>query len=253
MKLAVCYPWSSPFMFTGFIDATLNMDHPEGWEVKYFRGKGWCSAYRHISMCEQALEWGADLICIIGADQVHPEDMLVRLIQRWDEGYEIVATLVPSRGYVGWQDMKPFQPMAWRFKTSEEMGSTEYRTYRSMDQDADMIHVIKREDGDIVRCDFAGSGVLMFHRDHLLSLKRPWFFETIMPETQSRIANMDCKFVWRLQQEAFTTVWVDTTIMVQHLHTFEIDDTYSERFADWEKPGVGDQTICNFRTATDEE
>jgi len=248
MKLAVGYPWSSPFMFTQFVDSTLNMRHPEGYEVKYFRGTGWCPARRHIDLCEKAIEWGADLICIIGTDQVHPPDMLERLIQRWDEGCEVTAALVPVRGYVAWQEMRPFQPMAWRFKTNTEMGTNDYRQYRNMDLDSDMIHVIKREDGDLVKAHFIGSGVLMFHADHLLSLKRPWFYETIgNHEDQTRIANMDCTFAWRLQNEAFATLWVDTTIEVKHLHTFEIDDTYSDRFSDWDMPGVGDREVVNFK------
>ena len=247
-KLAVGYPWASPFMWTPFVDSTINMRHPEGCEVKYFRGTGWCPARRHIDLCEQAISWGADLICIIGADQVHPPDMLCRLVDRFSQGYEVVSALVPVRGYVAWQDMKPFQPMAWRFKTNEELGSTEHRKYRGMELDADMIHVISRSDGDIVRANFIGSGVLLFHESHLRGMKKPWFFETLRDEKDyTRIANMDCTFVWRLQEEAGAKVWVDTTIMVKHIHEFEIDDTYSDRFSDWSRPGVGQLEICTFK------
>jgi hypothetical protein len=249
MKLAVGYPWSSPFMFTDFVDATLNLERPEGFEVKFFRGKGWCPAKRHIDLCEQALEWGANLICIIGSDQVHPPDMLVRLIERWKEGYEIIACLIPCRGFVSWQDMKPFQPMAWRFKTNDELGDTKYRSYTGMGTSSHLLHVINRDDGDekgMTRCTFVGSGVIMFEKDHLLALEKPWFFETIDKQDQSRVACMDTKFAWRLQEEAGATIWVDTTIMVEHLHVFKIDDTYSERFSDWAEEGKGDKTICNF-------
>ena len=240
-KLAVGYAWSSPFMFTEFVESSLNMEHPEGYEVKFFRGGGWCPARRHIDLCEQAIEWGADLICTIGSDQVHPPHMLKQLVKRWDEGYEIIGALVPVRGYVAWQDMKPFQPMAWRFKTNDETGTTKYRSYHGMKWDADMIHVIKREDGEMVKANFIGTGVLMFHRDHLLALEKPWFRETIELDTYRRIANMDCTFSWRLQQEGGATMWIDTTIMVEHLHVFGVDDTYSEA-----KPDTGDMNICNF-------
>lgn len=247
-KLAVGYPWTSPFMWTPFVESTINLRHPEGCEVRYFRGAGWCPARRHIDLCQQAVDWGAELICIIGADQAHPEDMLVRLVDRFNSGCEVVAALVPVRGYVAWQDMRPFQPMAWRFKTNDEMGTTAYRQYRNMHDDADMIHVVKRSDGELVRTNFIGSGVLMFHESHLRALKKPWFYETLdNPEDYTRIANMDCTFVWRLQAEAGATVWVDTTIMVKHVHEFEIDDSYSERFKDWKRPGVGDKDICVFR------
>jgi hypothetical protein len=233
MKLAVGYPWSSPFTFTQFAEHLPNLQTPSLADVRFFRGNGWCPARRHIHICEQALEWGADLICIIGADQVHPEDMLPRLVDRFNEGYEIVSALVPCRGYVNWQPMKPFQPMAWRFKTNDEMGDTKIRQYEGMKKSPEMIHILKREDGEMQKCNFIGSGVLMFHRDHLLALKKPWFYETVEYDNQERTANMDCKFVWRLQQEAGATVWVDTTIMVEHLNVFRIDDTFQERFTDW--------------------
>jgi hypothetical protein len=86
----------------------------------------------------------------------------------------------------------------------------------------------------------------MFEKDHLLALEKPWFFETFDKETQSRLACMDTKFVWRLQHEAGATIWVDTTILVKHLHVFKIDDSYSERFSDWSEEGKGDPVVCNF-------
>lgn len=238
MKLAVGYPWSSPFVYTEFAEHLPNLERPEGVDVKFFKGKGWCPARRHVDLCEQALDWGADLICIIGADQVHPQDMLPRLYKRFEEGYDIVACLVPSRGYLPWVNMKAFQPMAYRFKTSEETGTTKIRQYRDYTRDSDMLHIIKREDGEMVKCNFCGSGVLMFHIDYLLSLKKPWFFETVETETYERLACMDSTFVWRLQSEAGGTVWIDTTILVEHLHTFHIDDSFQDRFLDWrnEKP-----------------
>ena len=234
-------------MFTGYVDAMLNLARPaearnalgqmEPLDVRFFRGAGWCPARRHASLCEQALTWGADLICVVGADQVHPPDMLCRLIARWNEGYAVIAALVPARGYVGWQDMQPFQRMAWRLKSSAVglgTGTLDPNEFEPIDPAA----------GDVQPINFIGSGVLMFHRDHLLALALPWFAEEVDPQTYQRTACMDTRFVWRLQVEAGAKVWVDTTIKVRHLHTFEIDESYPERFADWAKPGVGDPTVC---------
>jgi len=242
MKLGVCYPWSSPFTFTAFTESALNLRHPEGCEVRFFRGLGWCPAKRHIDMCEKALAWGADLICIIGTDQTYEDDLLCRLVGRFNSGYEVVSALVPARGFVGWQPMKPFQPMAWRFKPR-----TDGREYRGLFDSADMMETVHREDGGMQRINFIGSGVLMFHRDHLLSLKHPWFYEKVDPETMTRLACMDTVFVWRLQSEAFATVWLDTTIIVKHAHVFQIDDSFQHRFEDWAEPGMGDATICAYK------
>lgn len=250
-KLAVGYPWSSPFAWTAWAEHLPNLRKPEGYDVRFFRGAGWCPARRHAHIVEQALAWGADLILIIGADQIHPEDMLERLVARWEAGHEVVAAMVPARGYVGWQEMKPFQPMAWRFRrtSTTDPRSVRVREYRGMTQDADMIEVIDPAAGDMQQVNFIGSGVLLFHRDHVLSLAKPWFAETIERENYQRLANMDCTFVWRLQREAGARVWVDTTIKVRHLHAFEIDDTYSDRFVDWMTPGAGAPDICRYAPA----
>ena len=205
---------------------------------------GWSPARRHMDICEKAIAWGADLICIIGSDQLHPEDMLPRLVARFLEGYEVVGSLVPARGYFDHHDMKPFQPMAWRFVTSDE--AKPIREFRGQALDPDMLEVVQREDGDMQQVNFMGSGVIMFHRDHLLALAQPWFFETVNHVDQVRTASMDTKFCWRLQSEAHAKVWVDTTIKVKHLHIFEIDDTYSERFADWAEKGKGDPNLCTY-------
>jgi len=250
MRLAFGVPWSSPFGWTRHHETMMNLSRPtearnvygamEPLETRYFRGQGWCPARRHADLCEKAMEWGADLICVMGADQIHPEDTLVRLVQRWNEGHQAVAALVPARGFVGWQDMKPFQPMAWRLK------SRNASQLRLVNMQEPEIEVINPDDGDIQPVDFIGSGVLMFHRDHLAALAQPWFSETYNPQTMQRLASMDTTFVWRLQVEAGARVMVDTTIKVGHLNAFEIDETYSERFADWAQPGIGDATICNY-------
>lgn len=202
------------------------MIHPPGYEVKYIRGKGWAPCRRHIDLCEKALDWGADLILIIGSDQVHPPDMLLKLTKRFEEGCEVITALVPFRGYVKWQEMKPFQPLGWQLRCET------IREYFDVEECKDMLHPINPEDGDLQRVHLIGSGVLMFHREHLLSIKKPWFFNVADPETMHRIADMDSRFVWRLQVEGGAKVWVDTTIKVKHLDVFHIDDTYSSRFAE---------------------
>jgi hypothetical protein len=249
LKLAVGYPWSSPFAFTAFVDATLNMRHPEGCEVRYFRGSGWCPARRHIHICDQAVAWGADLILIIGSDQVHPEDMLCKLIDRYNEGYDVVSALVPARGYVGWQEMFPFQPMAWRFRRDAN-GNSRVTKYRGMQLDGDMIEIINPADGDIQPCDFIGSGVLMFPTTVLQALRKPWFYETIDPTNMQRLANMDCTFVWRMKMEGHAQCYVDTTIKVKHCHVFDVDESFQHRFDDWKQSGKGDPNICRYAKAT---
>jgi len=240
-KLAIGYPWVSPFIWTFFAENAMNLQRPSN--SRWFRGRGWCPARRHIDICEQAIEWGASHILIVGSDQVHPEDMIPRLIKRVEvDGCEVISALVPSRGNVPKMHMKPFQPMAWRFKSN-----TEFRQYRGYELDSDMVEVIEPSDGDLQQIDFIGSGVIMFPVDDLLMLKKPWFGEKFAISNMKREASMDTRFVWELKVIAGAHVWVDTTIKVGHINPFIIDETFQDRFKDWDEIGYGEQKNQAFK------
>lgn len=245
MKIAVGPAWQSPFVWTRFAETALNLQHPPGTEVQWIFGKGWCPARRHMDLCEKALQWGADLIVFLGADQVYSPDLLQRLYTRFQQGYGVVSAPVPCRGYFSWNNgMKPFQPMAWRWNTQK--GPVDTRKYRGQHLDPEMIEIVPLT-GQMERVNFIGSGVLMFPAMLLHSLKKPWFKETVNPETWQRFANQDCVFVWRLQTEGACPVWLDTSITdVRHIHPFEIDHSFQDRFLDWMEPGVGDPMIAQF-------
>lgn len=233
-KLAIVYPWTSPFMWTFWAENAVNLQRPKN--SRWFRGRGWCPARRHIDACEQAIKWGASHIVFLGADQVHPEDLIPRLINRIErDRCEVICAMVPTRGFIPWQEMRPFQPMAWRWKNNEKM-----RRYRGYELDHDMIEIIKVEDGELQEIDFIGSGVLMFSVDHLLMLPKPWFNESFEPQDLKRKATMDTRFVWALKVCAGAKVWIDTTIKIGHINPFVIDDTYQYRFADWREAGYGE-------------
>ena len=175
-------------------------------------------------------------ILILGSDQVHPEDMIPRLIKRVEEDdCEVIAALVPTRGNVPHMRMKPFQPMAWRWKPNEKP-----REYRGYDKDSDMFEGIEPDDGDLQKIDFIGSGVLMFPVDDLLAIKEPWFYEEFDPINYKRKASMDTRVVWELKRQAGAQVWIDATIQVGHINPFIIDRTYQKRFKDWDEAGYGE-------------
>ena len=244
-KLAICWIWDSPFTFTRFADSALNLRHPPDYEMRWFRGVGYAPARRHIDALEKALAWGADLLCIIGAAQTYPEDMFEKLVADWEQVGGMIGALVPFRGYVDWQAMRPFQPLAWRL----DPGPSGLREFRGVDKDPDMLIPIRPEDGPLQRAHLTGSGVVLFHRDALLSLKQPWFYESVDPKTMHRVADTDTRWVWRMQVEAGILLWIDTTIRVKHCHIFEIDETFQDRFTDWMDPAnqSTDRSICRFR------
>ena len=247
-RLAVIWPWQSPFVYTRCMESILHLTHPPGYETDIFRGSGWSPALRHLNGCEQAYNWGADYLVILGADQLYEPDLLCRLVARLESGFDAVACMLPTRGFLAWNHgMKPFGKVAWRFKTSTDGIQTMARQYHGQAVDPDMLELIDPAAGDMQRCHFVGSGVLAFRREHLDALAKPWFYETVEPLTQQRYASMDTRFSWRLQWEAGVSLWVDTSIKVKHLHVFAIDDTFSERFSDWAVPHPdADMDICRY-------
>jgi len=247
-KLAVVTPWGSPFIWSKFalnLAQMLGAFRREGWEVDAHFGRGIDPASRHIDCCIQALEGGADLICIVGADQIHPVDMLGRLVDRYYEtGGGVITALVPFRGYVAWQDMRPFQPMAWRLRN----GSGGVREFRGQHLDADMMDIIQQDEPpELERVDIIGSGVLMFDRECLEAMKPPWFYDYRDPVTMQRVADTDTRFVWRLRSEVQAQVWVDKTIRVRHIHPFEIDESFQHRFGDWVQPEATADDVFRYQ------
>lgn len=187
-------------MFTAFTESSLNIQHPEGWEIRWFRGSGWCQARAHNDFMEKALEWGADMICILGSDQVHPTDILVRLLARHEEGCTIITALVPIRE--DFEGHKAGARLAWLRKGTDN-------------------ELIDPEAGDIQQVHFIGTGVLMFPAKLLERVRKPWLAYEIVGDEYRRIANADSKFFWRLQTEGGVSAWVDTTIKVKHAHVFQ--------------------------------
>jgi len=237
-RLAIGYPWVSPFIWQKHHQNVLNLERPSGLDIRWFQGQGWCPARRHIHLCEQAVEWGASHILILGSDQIFPENLIPRLIERVEvDGCEVITAMVPTRGLVPWVDMKPFQPVAYRFK--DGMKANEYKGW---DVSSDMIDIIMPDESpELVRVDFIGSGCIMFPVDDLLTIQKPWFDETFTVDEYKRHASMDTRFIWKLKVIAGAQIWVDTTIKIGHLNDMIIDDSYQHRFSrdDWQEQGYG--------------
>jgi len=229
-KLAVCYPGDTSFVFMQAFESMVAIETPEDCEVEWFRGVGWCQARRRAHAAEQAIEWGADLIVCLDLDQVYEPDILKRLLARHDEGCQMVAAMVPMRGYVESSLMKPFQRLAWKIEDGQ-------------------FAPVNVEDGDLQRCEFPTSAALLLRADDLQRLSKPWYFFTYKPDTWEQVHGEDGNFALRMMSELGVKAWVDTTIQVKHIHPFQIDETFSDRFADWSEEGHGESAICNYEGA----
>lgn len=231
-KLAVCFPGDMPTVFTAAFHSMVNIETPPGFEVRWFRGVGWCQARRRTHACEQALSWGAELIAQLDVDQIYESDVLKRLVDRHDEGYRIIAAMVPGRAYVQASKVKPFQRLAWR---STDNGKA--------------FEPIEPDEGEVVEADFPTSACVLFAASDLRRLPQPWYFFKYNPDDWSIIAGEDGTFFVRMKHHVGVKSYVDTTIVVKHAHVFEIDDTYPDRFSDWQNGG-GDPVICRYQEST---
>jgi hypothetical protein len=212
-KIAVCTAWGSPFAWTHAAYNMMNLIRPDGVDVRFYPGWGWCPARRHMYGVELALEWGATHICFLGADQVHELDILLKFTKHIKDGWRIVTALVPVRTRMD-KNKKPFQPMVFKEKDGD-------------------FKPINPSDAPYQEVDTVGTGALMFDAKLLLTLQKPWFAETIIDNSYNREATMDTRFVHRLTQIAKSKILCDCTIGVKHLDIFPIDPSYGDRFSDW--------------------
>jgi len=189
-------------VFTAFVDSALNIRDPEDYEVLWIRGTGWCQARAHNDFMEKALVWGADLICMLSADQTYDPDVLERLMARHLGGCEVVGGLVPIRE--DFEENHVGERLAWRIENG-------------------VAEKIDPQAAPLQRVDFLGSGLVLFPAGLLEKVSKPWMAYEITGDNWQRKANADTGFFWRLQTEAGAKAWVDTTIKVKHCHVSEID------------------------------
>ena len=236
-KLGITTPWSSPFIWSRFVQNLGQMvaafDAP-GWDCDVYFGRGIDPASRHIDGCIQARDGGCDALLFVGADQVHPVDMLNRLVARHEQtGGGAIAAAVPFRGYKAGQGMRPFQPIAWRVRDGATVDTGTYPP--------DVLELVDVDaPPELERIDAAPTAVLLFPVDALARLAHPWFWELRDTRTMQRVTDTDSPFSWRLAREAGVALWLDKSIKVQHLHTVAIDDTYQYRFPEL----AGGSTEC---------
>lgn len=233
-KIAVCVPWGSPFMWMHTAFNLMNLNRPEGVEVKFICGMGRDPAARHMWSVKRGITWGATHICFLGADQLHPMDILEKFCTHMENGWPACTALVPIRGRVVLDGIKkPFQKAAWKWKDKDKP--------KPVNLTMGDVVLIDPADGPLQEIVCIGSGAMMIDVNLIRALKLPWFREAVPDEEGFRSAKMDTTFVWRLCSEVGGKILADLTIDVKHLDVFPIDDSFGDRFSDWpekEQEGV---------------
>ncbi|MHA2264957.1 MAG: hypothetical protein ACXAEN_21400 [Candidatus Thorarchaeota archaeon] len=230
-KLAVLIPWDSPFMYKDFAFNVMNLKQPEGWEVRYFCGQGWCPAARHNNALAKGINWGANALMFLGADHVVDEDIMLKLLAHLEDGWDMATGWIPSRGVFGMDRELVFPNMAFFHKDLDRM--VPQGPVGSMELGDSPAALLTDDDLESQEIHMIGTGTLMFKVEVVLDMKMPWFQEVIKKDgLYSRHCIQDSHFVYRCVVEGGHRLWLDTTIEQKHLQIFPIDKTYKDRFAD---------------------
>lgn len=207
MKLACVIPWMSPFLWAKPVPAFLNLKYPAGVEYRWYMPSGWCSARRKTAGVEQALEWGADFIWFVDADQLVEPDTLLRLWYWVQEGTNPVGAMQPARGYFPGLTRKPYQPVCW-------------------DEDGKPFTPDKLQP-----VMYGPLNCFVISTRIFKSLTRPWFSERFNPTTMARLSSLDQHFTRRLWDNK-TPLWIDPAIRPKHMEAMPLDWSFQDRFDD---------------------
>lgn len=238
-KLAVLVPWSSPFFWTPTAFNLMNLQHPEGWEVRFIQGEGWCPSNRHNMCITKALNWGAHAMVFMGPDHWVETDCLVRLIKHLDDGWDMACGWVPSRGTRIGPNDQAYPKIAYKKKDPDVLPSVKIPVLYHNDEEWDVI-TTGAESQEI---HIIGTGILMFKVEVVADMKRPWFSEFIQKDSLfSRFPVQDSHFVYRCTIVGGNRLWLDTTIEAYHLDVFPIDETFAEKFVDQENHPIKELT-----------
>lgn len=230
-QLAIMVPWDSPFTWSKPAFNLMNLERPDGYEVRYIQGDGWCPANRHNNCLIRAINWGADRMVFMGMDHHVDEDCLIKLVGHIDDGgYDAACGWLASRAIMdrGTEDARAFPYIA--FKKKDGVIVPPGNPALNMD----LAYWDRLEFGaESQEIDMIGSGMIMVKRNLIINMKTPFFREFIRPgDHYARVPIQDSFWVWRLTQELGGSLWLDTTIEAVHLDLFPIDHTYSGRFDD---------------------
>ena len=205
MKLGICVPWMSPFLWAKPVPAFLNLRIPAGVEVRWFMPGGWCSARRKTGGVELAQKWGATHIWFLDADQLVEEDTLERLWSHVEAGRSPICALQPARGHFPGLTERSYQPVAWGLDgkpfTPTEVQKIPYGPLNCIILD-----------------------MTIFQR-----LSRPWFSERFNVITMARLSSIDQHFTKKLW-DIGRPLWVDPLIRPKHMEAFPLDWEMQNRF-----------------------
>lgn len=239
-KIGVIVPWDPAFIWTKPMFNMLNWKRPEGYELRFIQGSGWCPANRHNNGVKEALNWGADLIMFNGPDHVCQPDILELMLDRMFpkepgvKGYDIVQAMVPSRGVCGFRGDPRVNGVPFVGLSYKVVGPiTVSRGLNAVA--ASSIKTITHED-EPQESDICGTGNILMKADIFKGMKQPYFRENLAEDEESKFVyqrnpNMDSTFVWECRM-AGASLFCDTKINILHLDVFGIDRTYSKRYED---------------------
>ena len=224
-KIGIVIPWDSPFIWTAPAFNMMNWERPDDCKLYFFMGAGWCPANRHNDGVAKAQQWGADLIMFNGGDHLCPKDIIRRMVDDIDKGYDMVQAMIPSRGVCGYQGI-PFAALSYKVVGPIPKDNAVLNAPR------DSIKVLSYAD-EPQESHMCGTGNIMMKVEIFDGLEKPYFEEFIKRDGRyGRWCVQDTDFVQRCTIHSGAKLFCDTSIELIHLDVFGIDKTFAERFKD---------------------
>ena len=225
IRIGIVIPWDSPFIWTAPAFNMMNWECPDGCELRFFMGAGWCPAARHNDGVAKAQAWQADLIMFNGGDHLCPFDILKRMKKHIDDGWDMVHALIPARGVVGF-DGTPFKAMSYKVVGPIPKEEAVLRAAFSS------INIVSYED-EPQETHMSGTGNVLMKAEIFDGLQKPYFEEFVKKDgLYGRYCVMDSDFIKRCTIDSGAKMICDTSLKLVHLDVFGIDETYGERFKD---------------------
>ena len=205
-------------MHTRWVDAALKLRPPSGYSIEWVRGLGWCDARRIHYIIEKVLEADADYVAFIDGDVVVPPEWLETMAKHMESGCRVVASVVPMRGRAH-EQYAPFGPMAWNVVGSK------------------LVPIILN--AKLQEVDYISLGAVMMEANIFRECDALWTWHEFDERNgyRPRGSTADSILMRNIRKRGIR-VYADPSLTVKHLHTFEIDHTFGDRFPEW---GVGQQ------------
>ena len=156
-------------------------------------------------LAQGAILAGCSHLLMMDSDQRYPPDCIEKLVDRMDNEDMMVLAAPVHRRY------PPFDPILFRGEVNKYKHVPDKESYS----------------GDVIPVDAIGCGCIMYDMKIFEIVERPWYQITVSDE--GKTVGEDIYFCSNIRKKDIG-IFVDTSIKIQHLTTYEVDRMTYELF-----------------------